>query len=187
MKRIALYITLGIIVIIIGILAITIALPSIIAKSDADWEKRNNNYYGKVSYEFSGNVKSFVHIGGARSLITIELDNIQINTSEIQNSDDFVGLYDKDNNVIVMFNTFPDDFYNYKTGERWWIIVNSADRGKEVNIKSENLHVRVSSNERQIYYMQENNNKDTMSIHFPTVYTKHLIKKERDMGKVVRF
>lgn len=184
MKKIALYITLGIIVLIIGILTFIIALPSIIANSDAEWEKRYNKYFEKVDYEFSGKIKSFIHIGGSRSLIKIEIDDIQIDKNEIQNDDDFVGLYDNKNNIIIMFNTFSMDFYDINKDKLWIDIVRNSTIGKEIEV--ERLNVRVISKERKIYYEQVDN-KDTILIHFPTVYSKYLKQKEHEMGNVIRF
>ena len=172
MKKTALYITLGIIVFIIGVLAFIVVLPSIIANSDRESQIRLNNYFEKADYEFSGEIKKIYYLDGTRCLLEVEINEIKISKNNIDSKEDFVGIYNEKENIAIIFVHFPNELYDAATGDR--LIDVLFINGHKTTLHSDGIIVRADTESKKIYFMQ-GENKDTILIRPSTLYKKYLI------------
>lgn len=183
MKKELLYTIFFIIVFISGFIFL-ITLPTSIANSIEESKKRDNDYFKKVDYEFSGEVRSIYYIDGTRCLLEVKVNELSISKNNLNKNDDFVGLYNEKENIAVLFVNFPDNIYDIKTSDKLINVLFSIGRKKSINTTG--IFIKIDSSLRKIYYSQ-GDNKDTASIFIPNLYSKYLEKKEREMKDVRRF
>lgn len=184
MKKVALYIVIGVIIFVLAILSFIIALPSIIANSDRESQIRLNNYFEKVDYEFSGEIKKIYYLDGTRCLLEVEINEIKISKNTIDSKEDFVGIYNEKENIAIIFVHFPNELYDAATGDR--LIDVLFINGHKTTLNTHGIFVRADSESKKIYFMQ-GENKDTTFIRPSTLYKKHLVQKENEMRNVIRF
>lgn len=183
MKKELSYTLIGIIVFIGGFIFL-ITLPASIAEDIEESKKRYNDYFEKVDYEFTGEVRSIYYIDGTRCLLEVEVNEFSFSKNNLNKKDDFVGLYNEKDNIAVLFVNFPDNIYDIKTSDKLINVLFSIGPKKSINTAG--IFIKIDSNLRKIYYSQ-GDNKDTASIFIPNLYSKYLEKKEHEMKDVRRF
>ncbi|KIA96803.1 hypothetical protein OA93_16485 [Flavobacterium sp. KMS] len=143
--------------------------------SPAKYEEEQNDYFSKVDYHFTGTVDRFQYLGSSRCLLYIKVNQIEIKKNKLNMDDDFLGLYSKESNLIVLFA----DFYLLLKNK-----YNSLENDKIENI---NVDIKVNSIERKIYYYKNKILVGETYLRPTAVYVKKLIMVEKDMNEPIRF
>lgn len=102
MKQI-LYIILGVVAFVLLLLGV---FYHMFVVSPAKYEEEQNDYFSKVNYHFTATVDRFQYLGGSRCLLYIKVNQIEIKKNKLNMDDDFLGLYSKESNLIVLFADF---------------------------------------------------------------------------------
>jgi len=171
MKRV-IYIIFGI----LGfILLLGVFLFYLLVASPTKHKKIQDEYFSKVDYQLSGEIKRFEHLGGGNCLLYIYVNEFKMHNNFLSHEDDFVGLYDRDNRSVVFFANF-----NPIIG-RWY------QPGKDDKIgEVKDVDISVDSEKRKIYYKQKTHI-DTTFLMPTRIYKSYLVEKEKELLTVVRF
>ena len=75
---------------------------------------KQDNYYNSIDYYFKGKCISFKELDIERYLITIDVDSIKINKSNINKENYYSGIFDPNTyKVYYLLNITDDDYPDY--------------------------------------------------------------------------
>ncbi len=143
-------------------LFITLML-SLFSSAEKDYKRRQNEYFAKVDYTFTGDVGEFDLLGGTYCIVEIDYDTLNISKNQIGKEDAFCGIYNEKDSKIYCFCKLPEK-------SKW-----SESIYCEKTDKIEDLRIKVDSKKRKVYYLK-NNKIDSTILSDPDVYQSDLSK-----------
>jgi hypothetical protein len=154
---------------------IFMSLFYLIIISPENYKEEQNYYFNKVDYKLEGIVYKFKYLGGVSSLLYIRPESFDLKENNLQKEDDFIGLFSKQENFIVLvadFDLLMDGKYD------------SLEKDKFENI---DIIIKVNSRERNIYYFKGKKLIGKTKLSTASVYKDDLLVLENKMKNLTRF
>ncbi len=126
--------------------------------------KNQDRYFTKVSYIIEGRISSSKLIGGVSYLIEIEVDTSNILKNELSVDDDFVGLYDQEQNKI-------------------YIIADIVNDSSNETISNQLKYIKINTFKKEVMYLGDSVQIELLKCN--SIYKHHLV--EIETKNMIRF